>query len=132
MRKLAFVLTFFFIGYILFVAVKPELFLEIVNSLTWPWLLGEEALRVAFGVALIRIAAASRMPIFLSIIGGFSVVAGIVFPILGVGFVRGYVDFFVGQNAELLSGMMVGKLAFMAVIVYALMPPREVTEEVTA
>jgi hypothetical protein len=125
MRTLAFAFTVFNTGYILFVLVKPELFFELLDSLTWPWLAGDGVLRIGFGVALIGVASNARFTKLLQITGGWVIVGGIFMPIMGVEFIRDTVHSMYGQNIELLQGSMVFKLMFMGVLAYALMPPRE-------
>jgi hypothetical protein len=63
----------------------PSLLLELGRSLLLPpALYGVAAVRVAFGVLLIVIAAGSRMPRTLRLIGAFIVVAGLLTPFVGV------------------------------------------------
>jgi hypothetical protein len=80
--------------------------------------------RVAFGLALIGAAAASRLPKTLRILGAFIVVAGIVTPFSGVERTQAIVDWWAAQGTTFMQGWAAFALIFGLFIVYAVTPRR--------
>jgi hypothetical protein len=120
MRKLALAYALLFAGIILFFGVKPELFFDMIHSLTWPWLLFGGAFRLGFGVLLIGAAATARYPTFLKIIGAITILGGLTVPILGADTISEMTETLYGRNVW---GLRIGcafSFLFLAFVVYAL------------
>ena len=83
MRNSAFLFTSFYTTILFILLVKPELFFEALESMTWQWVMLEEAIRLGFAVTVIRAASTSRMPMFLRIVGVVAILEGIFYVIIG-------------------------------------------------
>jgi NO-binding membrane sensor protein with MHYT domain len=82
------------------------------------------AVRVAFGVALIGAAAASRMPRTLRIAGAVVVVAGIITPFFGVERTQAILDWWSAQGTAFTRTWAAFALIFGLFIIYAATPRR--------
>lgn len=82
------------------------------------------AFRVVFGVVLIWIAATSRMPRTLRILGAFIVLAGIIAPFIGVERVRAIVEWWSAQGVVFMRTWATVAVIFGIFIIYAVTPRR--------
>jgi len=82
------------------------------------------AFRVVFGVVLIWIAATSRMPRTLRILGAFIVLAGIITPFIGVQRVRAIVEWWSAQGVVFMRTWATVAVIFGIFIIYAVTPRR--------
>ena len=82
------------------------------------------AFRVVFGVVLIWIAATSRMPRTLRILGAFIVLAGIITPFIGVQRVRVIVEWWSAQGVVFMRTWATVAVIFGIFIIYAVTPRR--------
>ena len=82
------------------------------------------AFRVVFGVVLIWIAATSRMPRTLRILGAFTVLAGIITPFIGVERVRAIVEWWSAQGVVFMRTWATVAVIFGIFIIYAVTPRR--------
>jgi hypothetical protein len=85
------------------------------------------AFRVVFGVVLIWIAATSRMPRTLRILGAFIVLAGIITPFIGVERVRAIVEWWSAQGVVFMRTWATVAVIFGIFIIYAVTPRRGAT-----
>lgn len=85
------------------------------------------AFRIAFGVVLIWIAATSRMPRTLRILGAFIVLAGIITPFIGVERVRAIVEWWSAQGVVFMRTWATVAVIFGIFIIYAVTPRRVAT-----
>ncbi len=111
-----------------FFLVKPELFYEFyaVVFLTSGGLYTAAVSRVVFGLALLGLARASRVPRTLRVLGAFIIVAGISLPFIGVDTLRVLIDWYAAQDIIVIRIWMMGTMMFMLSILYALTPQRAV------
>ena len=126
MRKSAFLFTSFYTTILFILLVKPDLFVEAMESMTWRWIMLEEAIRLGFAVTVFGAASTSRMPRFLRIVGVVAVLEGICYVIIGGEGLLAINEAMFGGNIELFRAAIVGTLMLMGVIAYGLMPPRKV------
>ena len=82
------------------------------------------ALRVAFGLVLIRVAPISRAPRAFRILGAFIVVAGIITPFLGIERARAILEWWTAQGTVFFQISMALPVIFGLFIVYAVAPRR--------
>ena len=125
MRKSAFLFTSFYTTILFILLVKPDLFVEAMESMTWRWIMLEEAIRLGFAATVIGAGSTSRMPKFLRIVGVVAVLEGICYVIIGGEGLLAINEAMFGQNIELFRAAVAGTSMLMGVIVYGLMPPRE-------
>lgn len=105
--------------------VAPSLLLEFGRSLLTPTALYVvAALRIGIGVVLVRIAAVSRLPKVLRVLGVFFILAGLATPFFGVERARAVFDWWSSQGAWFMRVCAGVPVAFALFIVYAVIPPR--------
>ena len=126
MRKSALLFTSFYTTILFILLVKPDLFVEAMESMTWRWIMLEEAIRLGFAATVIGAGSTSRMPKFLRIVGVVAVLEGICYVIIGGEGLLAINEAMFGGNIELFRAAIVGTLMLMGVIAYGLMPPRKV------
>lgn len=85
------------------------------------------AVRVVFGVILIRSAPASRAPGVLRVVGFIALVAGVITPFLGVDRAHAIFDWWSVQGPLLIRLWPALALIFGILIVYAVNPARRIT-----
>lgn len=82
------------------------------------------AFRVVFGVVLIWIAATSRMPRTLRILGAFIVLAGVITPFVGVERVHAIVEWWSAQGVVFMRTWATVAVIFGIFIIYTVTPRR--------
>ncbi|WP_378995445.1 hypothetical protein [Paraherbaspirillum soli] len=103
----------------------PSTLLDFGRSLQTPFALYiVAAIRIGFGIALIRVAAISRTPKTFRILGVPIIIAGVVTPFIGVERARMIVDWWFAQGAWLMQIWAGLAVIFGLFIVYALTPRR--------
>ena len=85
------------------------------------------AIRVVFGLVLIGVAATSRMPRTLRILGFFIVIAGIITPFFGIARARAFVEWWSVQSTVFMRIWVSFAVLFGLFIIYAVSPRREGT-----
>ena len=83
------------------------------------------AIRIAFGLVLVRVAPVSRAPRILRILGTFIIVAGIITPFLGIERARAIFDWWSAQGAAFLRSWAALPVIFGLFIIYAVAPRRQ-------
>jgi uncharacterized membrane protein YbaN (DUF454 family) len=105
--------------------VDPLLLLDATSfTLTSLGLYIAAAFRVVFGLVLIGVASASRMPRTLRTLGAIIVVAGIITPFVGVERARGIVAWWVGQGNAFMRIWALIAVIFGLFVIYAVIPRR--------
>ena len=100
--------------------VAPNVLLDFGRSLTAPpALYGVAAVRVVFGALLISVAASSRAPRALRVIGIFIVVAGLLTPFFGAEQFGGFVTW-LSDRMDFLRAIALLPLLFGLLLVYAI------------
>ena len=79
-------------------------------------------LRVVLGVALYMVAPKTRAPRTLRVFGVILVVAGLLLPFLGVGFIRGIMDWWLSLGTGIMRAWSVMAIAFGVLLAYAVFP----------
>ena len=118
-------LSFVFLGLIsgIFGMVNPEAIFDFFDLFLTPGgLIAGGAMRVAFGVALIVAADASRAPNTLRILGALIFLIGITMPFIGVEFFREVMDWYTGNGVESMRIGLSFSLLFGISILYAFTP----------
>jgi hypothetical protein len=92
-----------------------------------PWqspgtLAAAAGLRVLLGVLLLLVAADSRLPVALLAIGAFSILAGLLIPVLGFERIGRMVRWWLAQPAGFVRAWAAAALAFGAFLVWAVVP----------
>ncbi len=116
----AFIAAIGFIG-----VVAPQTLLAAVRPLVSPaglWVAG--AIRVVFGTVLVLVAASSRTPRALRLLGFLIVIAGLITPFVGADRARAMVDWWSGQGGLLIRGWAALAVVFGIFIVYGVAPHR--------
>ncbi|MFP6584697.1 MAG: hypothetical protein VCD00_19345 [Candidatus Hydrogenedentota bacterium] len=125
MRKSAFLFTSFYAVVLFILLLKPGLFIQALESMSWRWIMLEEAIRGGFAVSLFGAASTSRMPVFLRVIGVLTIAEGFCYVIIGSEGLLAINDAMIGENIALFRAAIVGTLMLMGVIAFGLMSPRE-------
>jgi uncharacterized membrane protein YidH (DUF202 family) len=82
------------------------------------------AVRVMFGVILLRVAPASRTPIILRVLGAFLIMAGVLTPFFGVERARAAFDWWSTQGPRFTQAWAIVAVVFGLFIGYAVTSPR--------
>ena len=130
MRKFALSYTLLFAGLILFLGVKAEVFFDMIDSMTWPMLIGGGAFRLGFGVVLIGAAATARYPTALKIIGITAILSVLFIPVMGPEVNGEMFEVLYGRDVWALRGGCTFGLAYLAFVIYALGPRQDDADEV--
>ena len=102
----------------------PSLLLELGRSLRSPTALYiVAAIRVVFGVLLLAVAPASRMPRTLRIIGIVVVIAGLLAPVFGVERTQAVFEWISGQGLSFIQAWVSLAIVFGLFIIYAVASP---------
>jgi hypothetical protein len=105
--------------------VAPSLVLDASRFAQTPvGLYSVAAIRVVFGLVLIQVAATSRTPKVLRLIGAFILLAGIVTPFLGVDRARAMADWWFAQGITFMRSWAALAVIFGLFIIYAVKPRR--------
>jgi len=108
--------------------VAPGLLLELARPLTTgTGLLGVAVVRVIFGVLLLLLAPASRVPGIIRVIGLVIVIAGILTPFFGIA--AGALTWISGQDLRLMRAVAILPFVFGLFIVYAINSPRSTARD---
>src|SRR5215208_710646 len=108
--------------------VAPGLLLELARPLTTgTGLLGVAVVRVMFGVLLLLLAPASRVPGIIRVIGLVIVIAGILTPFFGIA--AGALTWISGQDLRLMRAVAILPFVFGLFIVYAINSPRSTARD---
>ena len=101
----------------------PDVFAGVVRfMLTSPAIYAAAAVRVAVGIVLLRAASASRLPIFLRILGGFVLLGGLLTPFVGKRFAEVILDWWSWQGSALVRLFAAVSLVLGLVTAYAVAP----------
>jgi hypothetical protein len=105
----------------------PSALLACAHSLQTPTALYViAALRVGFGVVLVRVAALSRAPITLRVLGVLIIIAGIITPFFGVERSRAVVEWWSAQGSTFMRVWAGIAVAFGLFIIYAVTSRRRI------
>ena len=103
----------------------PSILLEFGQSLQTPSALyGVAAIRVIFGAALVWVAAASRMPRTVRVIGIVIIVAGLLVPWFGVERTQAMLGWFSNQGSLFMQAWASMALIFGLFVIYVVNSPR--------
>ena len=101
----------------------PDVFAGVVRLMqTSPAIYAAAAVRVAVGIVLLRAASASRLPIFLRILGGFVLLGGLLTPFVGKQFAEVILDWWSARGFALVRLFAAVSLVLGLVTAYALAP----------
>ena len=107
--------------------VAPLLLLDLGKSLlSSNALYAVAAVRVAFGLLLLRVASQSRMPGTLRVIGALILINGLVTPFFGVERSEALLNWFSSQGPTFVRVIATLAIAFGAFVVYVVRPRRHV------
>lgn len=107
------------------ILVKPELFFDALESMTWRWIMFEEAIRLAFAVTVIGAASTSRMPTFLRCVGVLAIAEGVCYAIMGSETLLAINEAMFGQDIGLFRAAVMASLMLMGLVAYGLMPRQD-------
>jgi len=125
MKVLAIVIGLFLAAVGLVGVVAPSYILEVGRSLLTPMsLYGVAAFRIGIGVVLLLVAAGSRAPTALRVVGSVVVLAGAFTLFLGVERSSAILDWWWAQGPIFMRICLAAPLAMGVFIVYALTSPR--------
>ena len=125
MRSLAIVISLVIAAAgVLGIAAPPVLLDAARFSVTPVGLYVAAALRITFGLVLLRVAPISRAPRILRVLGAFIVVAGIITPFLGVERASAAFQWWSTQGTAFISGWAALAVVFGLSIIYAVAPWR--------
>ena len=101
----------------------PEVFAGVVRFMqTSPAIYAAATVRVAVGIVLLQAASASRLPIFLRILGGFVLLGGLLTPFVGRQFAEVILGWWSSYGSELVRLFAAVSLALGLVTAYAVAP----------
>ena len=128
MRWLAFVIGLIVAAIGILGMAAPAVLLELARFAETPvGLYIVAAIRIAFGLVLIRVAATSRAPKTLRLLGAFILLAGIITPFLGVERARAIADWWFAQGTAFIRSWAALAVIFGLFISYAVAPRRQAT-----
>ena len=105
--------------------VAPDVFAGVVRFMqTFPAIYAAAAVRVAVGIVLLRVASASRLPIFLRFLGGFVLLGGLLTPFVGKQFAKVILDWWSSQGFALVRVFAAVSLVLGLLTAYAVAPKR--------
>jgi uncharacterized membrane protein len=106
--------------------VSPSLVLELARSLLVPGALYVvAAVRVIFGIVLVLVASASRLPKTIRVLGIIITVAGVLTPFFGVERSHAVFDWWSSQSALFMRAWSGLAVLFGLFVIYALTPRRQ-------